>query len=198
MLCKSLVATILALAATTTVNAAPQNDKRQAVDANFGLTVNDTADFISGNIYQFQLFFANDSAYFGQINYELYSEPLVVSGAHVGSDTSGSLSFISIHSSPTGYQAGYIEPAKTAPIGFSVPHTGGVVPQGAATTKFSFDAGGALVWNGNNKFYACQTTVLAALEAYQVLWNGAGQLPLDATCKGPIKIVKSSTCTRVN
>jgi hypothetical protein len=197
MLCKTLLGTTLALAAATAINAAPQNNKRQAVGGNFGLTVNDTADFLSENIFQFQVFFANNSAYFGQINYELYSEPLIVNGGLVGGDTSGGLSFLSIHQSPTGYQYGYIEPGKTTPLGFSVPHTGGVVPSGAVTTGFSFNAGGALVWDGKNKFYACQTAALAALEAFQVVWNGAGQLPSDATCKGPIKIIESSPCNRV-
>ena len=198
MLCKPLAAAAMALAAATTINATPVNDKRQAVDGNFGLSIGDTGDFTLGDLQTYKLSYANDSAYLGEIKYQIYSELLVVSGAMVGNDTEGGLSFLSLHAAPTGYQYGYIQPAETAPLGFSVPHTGGVVPQGAVTTGFSFSAGGPLVWNGNNKFYACQSPAQAAIYSYQVWWNGAEKLPLGVSCNGPIEIIESDPCARGN
>ena len=181
------------------VSAIPvQSTKRQAVDGVFGLSVGLEGLFDISELQTFKFSYANNSAYFGQIKYQQYSEPLVVSGAMVGSDTTGGLSFLSIHSAPTGYQYAYIEPNITAPMGFTAPHTGGEMPADAVSTGFSFSGGGPLLWNGENKFWACQNPEEAALSTYQVWWNGAGSLPLGVDCKGPIGVDMIDGCQRGN
>lgn len=192
-----LTAATLVLAATT-VGAAPVSDKRQAVDGNFALTIGEEGLFDLSYLQTYKLSYANDSAFIGQVKYQQYSEPLVVSGAKVTGDTIGGLSFLSQHQAPTGYQYGYIMPGVTAPLQFTVPHTGGEVPKGAATTGFSFSGGGPLLWNGKNHFYACQGPEQAAINTYQVWWKGGPHLPVGVECKGPIGIMEADPCQRGN
>jgi hypothetical protein len=192
----------LALLAAASVNAAPapghSQSKRQSVDGNFGLSVGLEGLFDLSDVQTFKFSYANNSAYFGEIKYQQYSEPLVVSGAQVAGDTLGGLSFLSIHSAPTGYQYGFIEPTKTAPLQFTVPHTGGEMPADAVSTGFAFSGGGPLLWNGQNKFWACQNPEEQALNSWQIWWNGAGQFPLGIDCKGPIGVDQIDPCQRGN
>jgi hypothetical protein len=201
MLFVSSVASLaLVAAAASSVSAASFkfSQKRQAVDGNFGLSVGLEGLFDLSEVQTFKFSYANNSAYFGAIKYEQYSEPLVLSGAKVAGDTDGGLSFLSIHSAPTGYQYGYILPDETAPLQFTVPHTGGEMPDNAVATGFSFSGGGPLMYNGENKFWACQNPELKALESYQIWWNGAGTFPLGVDCKGPIGADEIDPCQRGN
>ncbi|KAH0833636.1 hypothetical protein AYO21_12046 [Fonsecaea monophora] len=186
MLFLSTAAASLALLSTASAVPLKAEKRQDAVDVTFGLVVGNVDLFDSNEVQYFGFSYANNSAYFGQIRYQTYSEPLVMAGAHVGGDTQGTLVFDSIHSSPTGWQNGYIQPDKTAPLQFTVPHAGGSVPADAASTGFSFNQAGSLVWNGENKFWACQNPELQALNTYQIWWNGAGEFPLGIDCKGPI------------
>ncbi|RVX73380.1 hypothetical protein B0A52_03022 [Exophiala mesophila] len=193
-----ITAAAATLALATIGSAAPLAQKRQAVDGTFGLSVGLEGLFDINELQTFKFSYANNSAYFGEIKYQMYSEPLVLSGAKVAGDTDGGLSFLSIHSTPTGYQYGYITPDKTAPLQFTVPHAGGSVPDGAVSTGFSFSGGGPLMWNNQNKFWACQNPEQAAMNTYQVWWNGADQLPLGVDCKGPIGADMIDGCQRGN
>ena len=193
-----LLSTITASTLLLSATAIPLFPKRQAIDGLFGLSVAADNNFDISSILYPKLSFANGSAYFGEVKYQFYSEPLVLSGAGVAGDVNGGLSFLSIHSSPTGYQYGYIRPNATAPMGFSVPHTGGVIPVDAVSTGFSFSGGGPLVWEGKNQFWACQNPELVAMNTYQVWWNGAGEFPVGVDCKGPIGIDEIDGCQRGN
>jgi hypothetical protein len=91
------------------------------------------------------LMFANNSAYIGQIRYEIYSEPLII-GPYGG--------FTSQHQSPTGFVSAYVYPGETAPLQFTTPHSG-LVPAGASTTGFNFTG---QLWSVNgttNAWVAC-------------------------------------------
>ena len=140
----------------------------------------------------FALSYANSSAWLGEIKYQSYSEPLIVSGAGVGDGADG-LSFLSIHSAPTGGQSAYVVPHQTQPIGFSVPHGG--APAGVRTTGWSFDGQGVLLNNGLNLFYACQNAEQAEINSYEIWWWGAGE-PNGVSCKGPLHIMKADACAR--
>jgi len=178
---------VASLALLGLATAAP-HAKRQSTDANFGLSVGLEGIFDISEVQTFKFSYANNSAYFGEIKYQQYSEPLVFNGAKVAGDTTGGLGFLSIHSAPTGFQFAYIEPAKTAPLQFTVPHTGGEMPTDAVSTGFYFSGGGPMLYNGENKFWACQNPELKALNSYQIWWNGAGEFPLGIDCKGPIGV----------
>lgn len=162
---------------------------RQSAESNIGLYINGS-NFDINYLQTYRLQYANTSAYLGAVKYQSYAEPLVVNNLTSSDD---SLSFLSIHSSPTGFQQMYVVPHVSQPIGFSIPHGG--APAGVRTTGFSFSAGGGLRNNGLNLFYACQDPALAELQAYQVYWM-AGPHPEGMTCKGPIKIQAGDACSR--
>lgn len=191
--------TAAALVLAATASAAPtMPEKRQAVDGNFALTIGEEGLFNLDYLQTYKLSYANDSAYIGQIKYQTYSEPLVVSGAMVSPDTNGGISFLSQHQAPTGWQYAYVTPGQTSPLQFTVAHAGGTPPQGGVTTGFSFSGGGPLLFRGKNKFYACQSPDLAAINSYQIWWKGGSQLPVGVECKGPIGIMQADPCQRGN
>jgi hypothetical protein len=190
MLFNSLIA-IAAVALATTAQAALVFQKRQSNSNIFGLVIGG-ARFDPNYLQTFALSYANTSAYLGQIKYQEYSEPLVVSGAGVNNASNG-LSFLSIHQAPTGYQEMYIVPHQTQPVGFSVPHGG--TPAGVRTTGFGFNNAGILMNNRRNLFFACQNAELAAINSYQIWWFGAGE-PDGVSCVGPLGIKKSDACAR--
>ncbi len=188
MYTSALFAGVLSLFAVGTV-AAPLEARQDTTNTNIGLYVN-SPQFDINYLQTFRVSYANSSAYIGEIKYQAEAEPLVI-GNFNGPDNS--VSFLSIHQSPTGFQQMYIVPHQTQPVGFSVPHGG--APQGVSTTGFSFGPRGALLHNGNNKFYACQNAELAAENTYQIWWWGAGQ-PGAMSCQGPIKISSGDACSR--
>jgi len=198
----TLKSSVTALAIASITTAAPltnTNSKRQAVDGNYGLALDPgNLDFDISTLQTYKFSYANNSAFFGQIKYQQYSEPLVVSGAGVLSENAGGLSFLSEHAAPTGWQYMYIYPTETKPVGFTVAHAGGSPPEGAVTTGFYFSGGGPLLYGDENKFWACQNPEQKALSTYQVWWNGAGQLPLGVDCKGPIGIDQIDPAQRGN
>ena len=185
----ALVAAATALMASS-ATAAPLSERQTSTDG-YGLSISG-GRFDVNYLQTLRLSYANTSAYLGQIKYQEYSEPLVVSGAGVNGASDG-LSFLSIHSSPTGFQEMYVVPHETQPVGFSVPHGG--APAGVRTSGFSFGPGGNLLNNGKNLFYACQNAEQAAIDSYQVWWFGAGE-PNGVSCKGPIGIKQSDGCAR--
>ncbi|OAP62789.1 hypothetical protein AYL99_02016 [Fonsecaea erecta] len=148
--------------------------------------------FNMNELQSYSLFYANSSAYIGQIKYQSYSEPLIVSGAKNGIDT---LTFQSIHTSPTGWQQMYVVPQQSKPVGFSTPH--GSPPSGVRTNEFSFTWNGSLQNHGRNFFYACQDAAgtLAAINSYQIWWIADG-FPRGWTCKGPLNIHAADGCAR--
>ncbi|KAK5261496.1 hypothetical protein LTR40_002082 [Exophiala xenobiotica] len=148
--------------------------------------------FDMSDLQSFSLFYANSSAYIGQIKYQVYSEPLIVSGAQNGMDT---ITFQSIHSNPTGWQQMYVTTHQSRPVGFSPPH--GSAPQGTRTNEFGFNFRGQLQNHGLNLFYACRgfNDSLATLHSYQIYWLAAG-FPRAMVCKGPLAIHAANGCTR--
>jgi len=190
MFISALTAAAAALIATTT--ASPFLQERQTAQGNFALAILGSR-FDINYLQSFNLFYANSSAWIGQIKYQFYSEPLVVSGADVAGNGDG-LTFLSIHSAPTGFQKAYIVPHQTQPIGFSIPH--GSPPPGVRTTGWAFDSNGILTNNGRNLFYACQNAEQAAINSYQIWWWGAGE-PNGLHCKGPLAIKHADACARV-
>jgi hypothetical protein len=190
MFISALTAAAAALIATTT--ASPVLQERQTAQGNFALAIGG-GRFDFNYLQSFKLFYANSSAWIGQIKYQSYSEPLIVSGADVAGNT-GDLSFLSIHSAPTGSQDAYVVPHQTQPIGFSIPH--GSPPPGVRTTGWAFDGNGILTNNGHNLFYACQNAEQAAINSYQIWWWGAGE-PNGLSCKGPLAIRQADACARV-
>jgi len=178
------------VALLTTASAAPTNlAPRQSASSNIGLYINGS-NFDINYLQTYRLQYANTSAYLGEVKYQSYAEPLVVNSLTAGTD---GFSFLSIHSSPTGFQQMYVVPHKSQPIGFSVPHGG--PPAGVRTTGFSFGARGQLLNNNLNLFFACQDEALADLHAYQIYWM-AGRVPEGMTCRGPIKISAGDACSR--
>jgi hypothetical protein len=176
---------IAVLAFTASVYAAPTLEKRTAGD--FGLSLPAHPNFDINYLQTFDVYYANDGAYLGQTKYQLYSEPLIVSGAGSTVGFGSGLTFSSIHSTANGGQEAYIVPHQTQPIGFSVPH--GTPPAGARTSGFAFDGSGTLTNNGMNRFYACQNAAQAAINSYQIWWWGGGE-PDGVYCKGPIHLRK--------
>ena len=187
MFFSTFTAATVALLATTAASA-PTVSKRAT--SNFGLAIGG-GNFDANYLQTFTLSYANSSAYLGQIKYQTYSEPLVVSGADADGSSGDGLSFLSIHSAPTGGQEMYLVPHETQPIGFSVPH--GSAPAGVRTTGFSFNGQGVLQNNGRNLFYACQDAEQASINSYQIWWWGAGR-PNGVGCKGPLAIKQQAAC----
>ena len=187
LLTSSFIAAAGLLASAT---AAPLEARQNANDG-FGLSITG-AGFDANYLQSYRLFYANSSAYIGQIKYQEYSEPLVVQGAGINGASDG-LTFLSIHSAPTGFQEMYVIPHETQPVGFSVPH--GSPPASVRTTGFSFGPAGNLRNNGNRLFYACQNAADAAINSYQIWWWGNGE-PNGVSCKGPIQIRQSDGCAR--
>ena len=177
-------ALLAALASILPLTLAAPLTQRQS--STFGLSISG-GRFDLNQLQTLRLSYANSSAYLGEIKYQEYSEPLVVSGG------SGGLTFQSIHQAPTGEQEMYVVPGETQPVGFSVPHGG--APPGVSTTGFSFGPLGNLNWEGKNKFWACQNAEQAELNSWQVWWAGAGE-PNGVSCRGPIGIKESDGCAR--
>jgi len=186
VLISSIAALALALVVAT-VDAAPAIEKRATT--NFALAISG-GNFDINYLQTFNLYYANSSAYLGEIKYQIYSEPLIVSGAGISVGFGNGLTFESIHSPATGTQEIYIVPHQTKPIGFSVPH--GTPPSGVRTTGFAFNGAGHLTNNGNNLFYACQNAKEAAINSYQIWWWGNGR-PNGVSCKGPLGIQQIDT-----
>jgi hypothetical protein len=184
-----IVPGLAALFAVQTAAAPTTLAPRQSTDGNIGLYLNST-QFDINYLQTLKVSYANSSAYIGAIKYLSYAEPLVI-GDFNGNNNA--VSFLSIHSSPTGFQQMYITPHQSLPVGFSVPHGG--APAGVSTSGFSFGPRGALLHNGLNKFFACQDDALAELNSYQIFWNAAGQ-PAGFTCQGPIKLGAGDACSR--
>jgi hypothetical protein len=173
---------VAALALAASVHTAPTIEKRTAGD--FGLAI-PGGNFDINYLQTFDVYYANNGAFLGEIKYQLYSEPLILSGAGSTVGFGSGLTFSSIHSTANGAQQGYIVPHQTQPIGFSVPH--GTPPAGVKTAGFAFDGSGTLTHNGLNRFYACQDASQAAINTYQIWWWGAGK-PNGVSCKGPIHL----------
>ncbi|CCX30324.1 hypothetical protein FPQ18DRAFT_313528 [Pyronema domesticum] len=137
------------------------------------------------------LMFANGSAYIGNIKYNTYSEPLLLSGLNPQYGNG----FTSFHSSPTGWQTFFVYENQTRPISFTVPHSA-YIPAGAATTGFGvFDGNFKLQSNGkiSEKWIACQVSKAATpYDSWQILWNGEGKT-MD-NCKDVKLIARKETC----
>ncbi|RMD42131.1 hypothetical protein DV735_g2976, partial [Chaetothyriales sp. CBS 134920] len=175
--------------ATTTTE--PAASATAGAPARIGLTVG-SDEFNASYVHTFRLSYANSSAYIGQIKYQTYSEPLVVTNP-VEPIASAGLSFTSIHSVPTGWQNAYVVEGENQPLWFSVPHAS--PPAGAITTGFGFGAQGALGIDGVNRFYVCQDDALDAISTFQVYWFGAEQIGVEGLrCQGPIKILATDAC----
>ena len=184
MFVSSVAAAALTVAAT--VSAAPLQKRDES---NFALAIGG-GNFDINYLQTFDLYYANGAAMLGQVKYQTYSEPLIVSGAGVSNGASDGLTFESIHSSPNGGQMAYIVPHETQPIGFSEPH--GTPPSGVRTTGFAFNGAGKLTNNGHSLFYACQNAEQAAINSYEVWWFGNGE-PNGVSCKGPLGIEQIDT-----
>lgn len=185
-----LISTLFALplAALATLSAANPLTSRQATgNPPFELTLHGgrSGNYDINYLQTFAVSYANSSAYIGQIKYQTYAEPLLLTGG------SGGLTFLSYHSSPTGWQQMYIVPFQTQPVGFSVPHGG--APAGVSTSGFFFNRFGNLVHNGRNNFWACQDAEQAAMNTYQIWWFGAGR-PNGVSCQGPLFLQQGPTC----
>lgn len=187
----ALTAATAALICSSTTASPVDITERQTASGNFALAIGG-ARFDPNYLQSYRLYYANSSAYIGQIKYQSYSEPLVVSGAGIAGNANG-LGFLSIHQAPTGFQDAYIVPHQTKPIGFSTPH--GSPPSGVRTQGWAFDRNGVLTNNGHNLFYACQNAQQAAINTYQIWWWGAGE-PNGVSCKGPLAIKQADACAR--
>jgi hypothetical protein len=192
MFISALTAAALALICTPLTTASPIVAERQTAQGNFALAIGG-GRFDPNYLQSFNLFYANSSAWLGQIKYQSYSEPLIVSGAGLAGNADG-LGFLSIHQAPTGFQDAYIVPHQTQPIGFSTPH--GSPPAGVRTQGWAFDSNGVLTNNGHNLFYACQNAEDAEINSYQIWWWGAGE-PNGVSCKGPLAIKQADACARI-
>ncbi|KAF8538363.1 hypothetical protein BDD12DRAFT_806187 [Trichophaea hybrida] len=128
--------------------------------------------------------FANDSAYVGNIKYDVFSEPLLL-----GSKTE----FTSFHSSPTGWQNLYIFPNKTAPVGFNTPHTMSI-PEGAQEYGFTSDNGMFKYDSGKGpKALWAVCPVKKEAGSWQLYWKGGKKLDKDCICI-KLKIHKEQEC----
>ncbi|KIY04060.1 uncharacterized protein Z520_00752 [Fonsecaea multimorphosa CBS 102226] len=184
-------AALLSLTTAAPIEASEVSDIERRDASTYDLAIGG-GRFNLNELQSYSLFYANSSAYIGQIKYQSYSEPLIVSGARNGIDT---ITFQSIHSSPTGWQQMYVVPGQSKPVGFSVPH--GSPPAGVRTNEFSFTWNGSLQNHGRNFFYACQDAAgtLAAIHSYQIWWMANG-FPRNWTCKGPLNIHVADGCAR--
>ncbi|KAK7906187.1 hypothetical protein LTR67_000913 [Exophiala xenobiotica] len=195
-LTSAMLATIIAAPIDEATEFGPDLEERASNPSTYTLQIGG-GRFDINELQSLSLFYANTSAYLGQIKYQIYSEPLIVSGAQRGGSGGGGdgISFQSIHQSPTGWQNMYVVPRQSRPVGFSVPH--GSAPAGTRTNGFSFNSanGGSLMNNGLDLFYACQDQTLAAMHTYQIYWL-AGGFPRNMSCKGPLHIRAGDGCAR--
>ncbi|KIW86314.1 hypothetical protein Z517_01710 [Fonsecaea pedrosoi CBS 271.37] len=184
-------ATLLGLAMAAPIETSETSDIEPRDAAVYDLAIGG-GRFNMNDLQSYSLFYANSSAYIGQIKYQSYSEPLIVSGGRNGVDT---LTFQSIHASPTGWQQMYVVPRQSRPVGFSTPH--GSPPAGVRTNEFSFNWNGALQNHGRNFFYACEDNAgaLAAIHSWQIWWI-ADAFPRNYTCRGPLHIHIADGCAR--
>ncbi|KUJ11972.1 uncharacterized protein LY89DRAFT_217775 [Mollisia scopiformis] len=113
------------------------------------------------------------SIWLGNIKYDAFSEPFV---PQVFED--GGIQWTSWHSSPTGFTHPWILESKTAPVGFTRPHSMSGDPEGS-TDLLEFNPDGVLTSNGANKFVGCQTEeqLKKNNRTYQIWWQGAGPVP---------------------
>ncbi|KAK5264912.1 hypothetical protein LTR96_009711 [Exophiala xenobiotica] len=193
-LTSALLATTIAAPIEEATEFGPDLEDRASNPSTYTLQIGG-GRFDLNELQSLSLFYANTSAYLGQIKYQIYSEPLIVSGAQRDGSGGDGISFQSIHQSPTGWQNMYVVPRQSRPVGFSVPH--GSAPAGTRTNGFSFNPanGGSLVNNGFDLFYACQDRNLAAMHTYQIYWL-AGGFPRNMSCKGPLHIRAGDGCAR--
>jgi hypothetical protein len=143
--------TAAAVVLAAVVSTVPVVEKSATGD--FALTI-PGGNFNINYLQALDVYCADDGAYLGEIRYQLYSEPLIVSGAGVSAGSGSGLTFESIHSTANGGQEAYFVPKQTKPIGFSAPH--GTPPAGVRISSFAFNGSGTLTNNGLNSFYACQ------------------------------------------
>jgi hypothetical protein len=177
-----LISTIAAGLAVAGAAVASPIAARQAncpVPSTFQLEANlpDTAPYNS--ILYTNLIYANNSLFIGNIKYETYSEPFIVSPQG---------SFLSQHQAPTGWQYTYVYPSESAPVGLTIAHAGGSPPAGASTEGFNFNINGNWAINGTRNWLACAVEKDDAgnWETAQIHWlgspNGSGECtPISLT-----------------
>lgn len=183
------IITFLSTLALTTANPTPL-DPRTDTPVPYPLTTPGRI-FPTGTLATNTFYYANSSVYLGEIKYQTYSEPLLVTGA---SDSSTIISFQSIHSVPTGSQRLYLWPRQSKPLGFSIPH--GSPPQGSRSGAWAFDGQGNLENNRRNLLYACQNEELEAINSWQMWWI-AGDWPEGWDCRGPVNFKRGEGCGSV-
>jgi hypothetical protein len=145
------VATLLAVAASS-VSASPITPRQVATPADcnistYQLTASNFPSFTPpyADVMYTQLYFANNSAFIGQVRYQSESEPLIISAE------SG---FTSQHQAPTGFTSAYLTPGKTSALQWTIPHSG-LIPEGASPVGFNFTGD---LWGVNgttDKWAAC-------------------------------------------
>lgn len=188
------VASLAVLAAAASASPMEMsNPPPQKPSGKFGLAIAAKRAIDLNEVHSTELVYANNSMYLGQIRYQQYAEPLVLTGAYQGDDVQGGLSFTSVHSTPTGFQDAFVELNHTAPVQFTGPHSA-AKPDDAVTSPFYFSTQSdrvpaTLNWNSENRFFACQTDELKALKSYQIWWQANDAFPAGVHCKGPINIV---------
>jgi hypothetical protein len=126
------------------------------------------------------------SVWIGDIKSQTYAEPFI-------SSANGGIYFTSFHSTPTGGQSAYIFANESKPLGLTIPHSTSY-PQGVITTGITFNSGGYLNFNGENKFIGCQDETAAAIRSYKIYWGGSGT-PEGLNCTGPLSIYEMNTCS---
>ncbi|KAI9892054.1 MAG: hypothetical protein M1814_001759 [Vezdaea aestivalis] len=133
--------------------------------------------------------YANGTAQVGRAKYNIYSEPLLLTGGN------GGLSFLSFHQTPTGFVQLYIRPGQTAALGFGTPH--GSVPQGVQTTGFKFNSAGNLTVDGKQDWLVCADQAQEENGSGVVYWKGGYGLPAGLTCHDGVTLTKAYGCKDV-
>ncbi|MCJ1412397.1 hypothetical protein MMC19_006491 [Ptychographa xylographoides] len=137
--------------------------------------------------------YANGTLWIGAITYEIYAEPLILTGS---SEPATSLLFTSYHSAPTGSQYVALLSNATGPVVTTVPHSFVSPYGGLQLLGFGFDATGRLGFWNQTAFFGCRSAVLSVdLETYQIWWLGQGSPPNSSACVGPLYLYQDTGCS---
>ncbi|KAA8899935.1 hypothetical protein FN846DRAFT_959705 [Sphaerosporella brunnea] len=151
-----------------------------------------STDGLDGLIWN-NVMFANGSAYIGNVKYSIESEPLLMTGG----SPKYAHTFTSFHSAPTGWRTFYVLVNESAPVGFTMPHSGSI-PAGAQYVGFGVADGNLQLDVGNGpeeKWAACKVPEAVVSGTWQIVWAGKRGALLSRDCtRVTLKVGAATEC----